>query len=187
MTQTLLDEVIDALSAYIFRVTGVMPRKTGFRLSRSGELSLNAFIRQDAKRAAEALRNNADACVLWSVRLLREVREENGWLLFDLSPAFFTRLCDRAAVLDRDPGTDYVSMRMRMLSRKPASPCPDHCGVRLALLRSLLADDKGRFTAEDDRAVLTMTHGEKGMERIALENRCGTVALALLKLRAPHR
>lgn len=186
METSLLDACIGALSAYITEVTGVTPSSRGFRLSRTGELALNAFVRSDAAAVAVLLKEKREACVLWEIRPVRDVRAENGWLLFSLSPAFYEALTEKAAALDRVPGTDYVSLRMQMLMRKPPAPCPNHPNVHLALLRSLFADGRGRFTPEDDRAVLTMTHGEKGMARITLENNCGTVARALLMLRAGH-
>lgn len=182
---TLLDETLSALSRYTETVTGTRPSKTAFKLSRTNQLSLNSFVRADAEAAAAAMRSRKAECVLWGTEPILDVRAVNGWLLFDLSPAFFEVLCEKAAALEREPGTDYVSLRMTILMRKPACPCPDNARVHAALLRSVFANDRGTFTAEDDRAILTMTHGETGMHRIALENACGTLARALLMLRAP--
>lgn len=187
MNDCFLDEITGALSAYIHAVTSVSPPKGAYRLSRTGELALNAFVRADAESVAAALQENRETCLLWGLCPFLKVRSENGWILFTLSPAFYETLCEKAAALGRAPGTDYVSLRMRMLMRKPASPCPDRPTVHLALLRSVFAEEKGHFTAEDDRTILIMTHGEKGAERLALENSCGTVARALLMLRSPER
>lgn len=184
MKLTLLDEITAALGAYTEITTGIRPEKKAFRLSRTGLLSLNAFIRTDAEAAAKALIESKERCRLWGISPIENMAVENGWLLFTLSPAFFIALCERAAKLERTPGTDYPSLRLRMLARKPASPCPDCERVHAVLLRCVFADDRGYFTAEDDRAVLTMTHCERGLRRIELERSCGTVAQALLMLRA---
>lgn len=185
MPGSILDEITTALSAYIANTTGVRPEKKAFRLSRSGLLSLNSFVRADSLHACEIICAECGSYTLWDTPIIETVGAENGWLLFSLSPAFFVRLCERAAALDRIPGSDYVSVRMRMLMRKGPCPCPDNGRVHAALLKSVFADDRNRFTAEDDRAILTMTHGEKGMKRVLLENSCGTAAKALLMLRSP--
>lgn len=182
---TLLEETFCALSDYIEAMTGIRPEKRAYKLSRTGWLSLSSFVRSDAEHAAALLRSDLRRCMLWGIGPITDVRAENGWLLFELSPAFFATVCDRAAALGRVPGTDYVSMRMRMLMRKPSCPCPEDPFVYAAVLRSLFADDRGVFTVADDRAILTMTHHERGMQRVALENACGTAARAILMLRAP--
>ncbi|MBQ6892310.1 MAG: hypothetical protein IJN47_06820, partial [Clostridia bacterium] len=95
----------------------------------------------------------------------------------------FDGLIAWAKTLDSRPGGSYLENRMGILSRKGEGPCPEEEAVRRALWRAYLAYRRGFWRAEDERAALTMTHGARGMDRIELENRCGSAAAAILKLR----
>ena len=114
---------------------------------------------------------------------VREVRERNGWLLFFRSKDWFDGLIDRAKALDARPAGTYLENRMAILARKGDAPCPDEENVQRALWTAYLAYRQGFWREADERVVLTMTHSVTGRDRIALENRCGGAAAAILKLR----
>ena len=167
------------LAAWVSAATGTPVTGADFRLPREeGQLSLGAFVQGDAGAAAEKLREALPACPQ-----VREVREKNGWLLFYLSDAWFDELIAWAAALDTQPTGSYVENRMAILARKGMAPCPHEEHVRQALWAAYLAFRRGAWREADERAVLTMTHQETGMDRIALENRCGGAAAAILKLK----
>ena len=165
-----------ALAVWVEAVTGVAVKAAEFRLPREGQLSLGVFARGGAEEAARRL--NEALCPQ-----VREVREKNGWLLFFLSGDWFDMLIEWAKALDVRPAGTYLENRMGILARKGDGPCPDAEAVRQALWTSYLAWRRGFWRESDEKAVLTMTHGVAGRERIALENRCGGAAEAILKLR----
>ena len=169
----------EALAAWVSDVTGTAVRADAFRVPRAqGQLSLGTFVRGDAADASRRLTEHLPACPS-----VRAVRAQNGWLLFFLSDAWFDGLIAWARELDTRPAGSYVENRMGILMRKGDAPCPDAEDVRKALWAAYLAYRRGFWRAADERAVLTMTHGATGPERIALENRCGSAAAAILKLR----
>ena len=167
------------LAAWVSDATGTPITGADFRLPREeGQLSLGVFVQSDAGAAAEKLRETLPACPS-----VREVREKNGWLLFYLSDAWFDELIAWAAALDTQPTGSYVENRMAILARKGMAPCPDEEHVRRALWTAYLAFRRGTWREADERLILTMTHEAMGRDRIALENRCGGVAEAILKLK----
>ena len=177
--EDLFSSLTEALAPWVSAVTGTAVAAEDFRLPRQeGQLSLGAFVTGDAKEAARRLRSALPACP-W----VREVREKNGWLLFWLSNGWFDELIRWARALDTRPTGSYVENRMAMLMRRGDGPCPDAEPVRRALWAAYLAWRRGDWREADERLVLTMTHEAVGADRIALENRCGGAAAAILKLR----
>lgn len=167
----------EALAAWVKAVTGAEVTAADFRVPRrEGQLSLGTFVQDGAEEAAEKLAGALCPQV-------RAVRAKNGWLLFFLSDEWFDGLIAWARGLDTRPAGSYLENRMAILARKGDAPCPDSEDVRRALWASYLAFRRGFWRAADQRTVLTMTHGLGGEERIALENRCGGAAAAILKLR----
>ena len=167
------------LAAWVSAATGTVVQAEDFRLPRNeGQLSLGVFATVGGTEAAKKLTDALSACPQ-----VREVREKNGWLLFWLSNEWFDALIQWAAALDARPTGSYVENRMGMLARKGMAPCPDAEPVRRALWASYLAYRRGIWREADERQVLTMTHEATGMDRIALEDRCGGVAAAIIKLK----
>ena len=167
----------EALAAWVSEVTGTAILPGDFRLPRDeGQLSLGTFVPGGAEEAAERL--NGALCPE-----VRAVRAKNGWLLFWLSDAWFDGLLAWAKGLDTRPAGSYLENRMAILARQGDAPCPAAEDVRRALWGAYLAYRRGFWRAADERLALTMTHGRKGMDRIALESRCGGAAAAILKLR----
>lgn len=175
--EDLYGPLTEALAAWVEARTGAPVAPEAFRLPREeGQLSLGTFVRGGAAEAAARL--NKALCPQ-----VREVRERNGWLLFFLSNAWFDGLMDWAKALHVRPAGSYLENRMSMLARKGDAPCPDAEDVRRALWAAYLAYRRGCWREADERLALTMTHRENGPDRIALENRCGGAAAAILKLR----
>ena len=155
----------ETLAAWVKAVTEAEVKAADFRLPREeGQLSLGTFVRDGATEAAQKL--NEALCLQ-----VREVRERNGWLLFFLSNAWFDGLIRWARELDTRPAGTYVENRMSILAHKGEGFCPDAEAVRRALWAAYLAYRRGFWREEDERLVLTMTHDQTGMDRIALENR----------------
>lgn len=175
--EDLYGPLTEALATWVEACTGAPVAPEAFRLPREeGQLSLGTFVRGGAAEAAARL--NKALCPQ-----VREVRERNGWLLFFLSNAWFDGLMDWAKALHVRPAGSYLENRMSMLAQKGDAPCPDAEDVRRALWAAYLAYRRGCWREADERLALTMTHRENGPDRIALENRCGGAAAALLKLR----
>ena len=172
----------EALAVWVQDLTGASVAPEDFRQPRAagrlslGQLSLGSFATGGAEEAAHRL--SAALCPQ-----VRAVRERNGWLLFWLSDSWFNGLIEWAKALDTRPAGSYLENRMAMLARKGDAPCPEAEDVRRALWTSYIAYRRGFWREADERLVLTMTHGALGMARIALENRCGGAAAAILKLR----
>ena len=177
--EDLFASLTSQLAAWVEAVTGAPVGPEDFRLPREeGQLSLGVFARGGAAEAARRLGAALPACPQ-----VREVREKNGWLLFFLSDRWFDELIAWAKALDTRPAGTYVENRMAILTRKGDAPCPEAEPVRRALWAAYLAWRRGFWRAADERAALTMTHGQEGAARIALENRCGGAAAAISKLR----
>ena len=177
--EDLFASLTEALAHWVSAVTGTAVSPADFRLPRDqGQLSLGVFARVGGEEAAQKLTAALSDCPQ-----VRAVQERNGWLLFFLSDAWFDELIRWAKALDARPTGSYVENRMAMLARKGDAPCPDEENVRRALWASYLAYRRGAWRPSDERLVLTMTHKATGMERIALENRCGGAAAAIQKLK----
>ena len=175
--EDLYKTLTEALAVWVTAVTGAHVKAAEFRVPRSeGQLSVGTFVQGGAQEVADKL--NASLCPQ-----VREVRAKNGWLLFSLSDEWFDGLIRWAQGLDTRPGGSYVENRMAILARKGDAPCPESEDVRRALWAAYLAWRRGFWRAADERTVLTMTHALTGVERIALENRCGGAAAAIYKLK----
>ena len=175
--EDLFRTLTETLAAWVRDRTGTAVSPGAFRVPREGgQLSLGVFARGGAPAAARRL--NEAPCPQ-----VREVRERNGWLLFLLSDEWFDGLIRWAKGLDTRPGGTYVENRMAILARRGDAPCPEAEPVRRALWAAYLAYRRGFWRAADERLVLTMTHGLAGAERIALEDRCGGAAAAILKFK----
>ena len=186
-----MKEMLPALKGclvkWIEAETGFSLSEKAFRFARSGALSLSAFLHRDAAALCKMLNHALPRCVFEGFPLLQAVREEKGWLLFAFSPDFFQHLTDWARSLKGAPPNDYVSNRLLLLAQKGPCPCPDEERVKNALWLTLLCRETGRFKREAEAAVLTMTHGKTGAERLALEKSCGSVAAALYCLRSESK
>lgn len=177
--EDLFSALTEGLAAWVSAATGTAVAGSDFRLPRNeGQLSLGAFVQGGAQEAARKLTDALPACPQ-----VREVREKNGWLLFWLSDGWFDALIAWAVNLDTRPGGSYVENRMAILTRKGMAPCPNAEPVRRALWAAFMAYRRGFWREADERLVLTMTHELTGTDRIGLENRCGGVAAAILKLK----
>lgn len=168
--ETLKRSIETTLGDFVERHTGVRP---AFKPSKRAHLASNAFIRGGADRVSALLNRHADACGLFGRRLLREVRVENGWLLF-----FFT-----ADVLDAYAGTlppapepdeSYFERRLLIMARHADAPVPDDPYVLQGFYAALFCAPRAEET------LLSASRHADGAARVALEqklHRIGTILL----------
>ena len=177
--EDLYEALTERLAAWVNSASGACVKPEAFRVPRDeGQLSLGIFVRGGAREAVRKLEASLGECPD-----LREVKVKNGWLLFFLSDAWFDGLIAWAGTLDVRPAGSYLENRMSVLMRKGDAPCPDWEPVRRALWAAFLAYRRRSWRDSDERLVLAMTHGLTGEDRVELENRCGSVAAAIIKLR----
>ena len=132
-----------------------------------------------AEECAKTLSVRAETCRLFSVPLLREIRERNGWILFDLDPAAFNEYAHRLPE-QFEIGTEYADRRMEIFRRHPDVPLPEDDTVLRTVLRASRDCLEGKWTPQTDHAVLTMTHHLTGMERVNCEQRLHRAAKIIL-------
>lgn len=162
------------------------------RLSKAALLSSPDLVREDAENAAFLLNAGARSCTIFGAGLLKSVTEKNGWILFDLDSAAFDAYAHslpevRPGAVTKDPGASYVDYRMDMLLRHPDAPVPDREPVKRAVLTASCACARGKWTLQDERTVLTMTHGLVSFDRLKTEQVCSRVAKIILFERAAMR
>ncbi len=127
---------------------------------------------------------------LYGVPLVERVRVVNGWLLFDLSPAFFTALVDeinRSCPAPELAHDTLAENRMRIVSRHDGAGCPDLPPFHRALMLALAAHESVAAYARAERAALSLFHEIPPRERPALLSRCGALGGAMLRLLALSR
>ncbi|MDD4311409.1 MAG: hypothetical protein PHW41_02870 [Eubacteriales bacterium] len=130
-----------------------------------------------------------DYSLLYGATLVESVRERNGWLLLDFSPAFFSALVERinASTPAPDAGSEtYAQNRMRTLSRHGGTGCPNVPSFYRALLLALRAHESVAAYQKAERAALTLFHEIPPRERPALLGQCGGFGGALLRLLNPE-
>lgn len=113
------------------------------------------------------------------------VRAQNGWLLFDLTDAFYTAAV-RHVLSVLPPAADdcgkHALNRMLALARRGGTSCPAIPAVQRALLLALGAAGSPAARAQTERALLSMAHGLSPRERPMLLSRCGGVGDAAARI-----
>ena len=128
-----------------------------------------------------------DFGALYGVPLVERVRVVNGWLLFDLSPAFFSALVDeinRSCPIPELAHDTHAENRMRLVSRHPGTGCPDIASFHRALMLALAAHESSAAYARAERAALSLFHEIPPRDRPALLSDCGALGGAMLRLLA---
>lgn len=170
------DAVEAALRGFFAAALG---RSLCLRPSQKAMLASPDYVRGGSEEAAKRLSERLPEAALFGARLLRAVHAENGWLLFDLAPdavdAYALRLPHGFA-----HGDAYIDRRMELLLRHGDRPLCDCDSVVRAVWLASLASRRGRWTQDDERAVLSMTHGLKGMARVEAEQRAARAARIIL-------
>lgn len=168
--------VCEAINGWAVETIGA---RLSLRASQKAMLAAPDFVKADASKAAQALDRAKDGCRLYGARLIECVGTENGWLLFtlhrDAFDAYALRLPD-----EFEHETAYLDRRMELLLRHGDRPLPDCPDVLSAILTASRASARGRWTAEEERAVLSMTHGLMGMERVRTEHSAARAAKIIL-------
>ena len=128
-----------------------------------------------------------DFGALYGVPLVERVRVVNGWLLFDLSPAFFSALVDeinRSCPIPELAHDTHAENRMRLVSRHPGTGCPDIASFHRALMLALAAHESVAAYTRAERAALSLFHEIPPRDRPALLSDCGALGGAMLRLLA---
>lgn len=116
---------------------------------------------------------------------VRGVRAQRGWLLFDLTDAFYSaavrHVCAVLPPASHDCGQHAVN-RLRAMARRGGTDCPPEPAVQRALLLALCATRSPAARAQAERALLSLAHGTPPRERPALLARCGGVADAAARI-----
>lgn len=157
----------------------ILGAPVSLRPSQKAMLASPDFVRADADAAAKALADRRDEIRLLGAPLLKSVRAENGWLLFSLREAAFDAYAS-ALPTDFLHGDAYIDRRMELLLRHGDVPLPDCPAILSAVLTASFASRRGRWTQDDERAVLTMTHNLSGMARVNAEQRAAHAAKIIL-------
>ena len=174
--ETLFYQTIKNINSWIESFSG---KSAHFRLSKKAMLSSSDFILEDPLMVAEALAAVRKECSFMGVPMIRSIRCENGWLLIDLEKTVF----DTFALLlpdQFDYGDSYVDKRMEMFLRHGDCSLPPYDPVLKAVLTASYASTRGRWTKDDEQAVLTMTHTLSGMERVRTEHAISRAAKIIL-------
>lgn len=169
----------EARDAIIAWIQEVLHTEVVLREARRAHFSCNDFLRGDAKAAAQTLRTRLADCTLYGRNLLASVWEENGWLLFRCSGSVLDAYAMQLPPWDGTPN-GYLERRLWMHLKKADASIPDAECITDALITALRCTEKGRWTAEAERAVLTATHSLAPKERIEAEQRMHRPARIIL-------
>ena len=127
---------------------------------------------------------------LYGAPLLAGIREVNGWLLLDFSPAFFDALVQRinaSIPLPPEDGGDYALNRMLALARHGGSGCPDHPAFHRALLLGIAAFESRAAAFRAAQAAVALFRAVPPRLRPELLSRSGALGSALARLLASAR
>ena len=127
---------------------------------------------------------------LYGAPLVEQARVVNGWLLFDLSPAFFSALVDeinRSCPAPETAHDTHVENRMRLVSRHAGTGCPDLPPFHRALMLALAAHESRAAYGRAEHAARSLFHEIPPRERPALLSQCGALGGAMLRLLALSR
>lgn len=174
--ETLYLQTVDTIGSWIGAFSG---KSINLRLSKKAMLASSDFLLENSETMAENLSKECKNCLFKSASLIRSIRAENGWLLIDLNKSYF----DAFSLLLPDSfeyGSAYVDKRMEMFLRHGDAPLPDYDPVLKAILIASFASTRGKWTQDDERTVLTMTHALSGMERVRTEHALARAAKIIL-------
>lgn len=112
------------------------------------------------------------------------LREENGWLLFGLSDAFYDALIAwaRELPLPKDDMGSLALNRMLVLKRHGGVGCPHAGSIRNALWLTACAYEGLTALSRAEEALLSMWDGIVPAERAEIMNGCGEMADAACRL-----
>ncbi len=124
---------------------------------------------------------------LYGAPLVKSIRVENGWLLFEFSAAFYSALVQRVnetiPIPINDDGSHAVN-RMLSLARHGGSGCPDHFSFHRALLLGVLAHNSDSAHVKAQRAAESLFRTISLRDQCALLPDCGALGSALARLLA---
>lgn len=174
--ETLYLQITETVGAWIEACLG---RAVSLRLSKKAMLACADFIREDTSAIADRLAARRAECSALGTLPVRSVRADSGWLLFDLDASYF----DAFSLLIPDCfdyGNAYVDKRMEMFLKHGDSPLPAYDPVLKGILTASFASSRNKWTQDDERTVLTMTHALSGMDRVRTEHALARAAKIIL-------
>lgn len=164
-------------------------------VSRAAGLPFDASdVHLPARHAAASLRLPSGAAPfppeavsarLYGVEMIESCRVVNGWLLFDLSDAFYNSLTEHVLVAYPPPESDlgrYAVNRMLVLARHGGTGCPNIPALQRALLLCVCAGKNRSSLEQAERAVRSMFRSIPPKERPALLEQSGALGNACARL-----
>lgn len=122
---------------------------------------------------------------LYGVELIESCRVVNGWLLFELTRAFYDALTGQVIAELPPPASDFgrhALNRMLVLARHEGAGCPNVAALQRALLLCVCAGKSPASLMRAERAARTMFHSIEPKQRPALLNASGALGKALARL-----
>lgn len=122
---------------------------------------------------------------LYGVEMIESCRIVNGWLLFDLSDAFYNALTEHVFVAYPPPDSDlgrHAINRMLVLARHGGTGCPNIPALQRALLLCVCAGKNRSSLEQAERAVCSMFRSVPPKERSALLEQSGALGNACARL-----
>lgn len=164
------DAIAAALGEFVERITGVRP---AFRPSKKAHLASSDFLRNDVDETAKLLSAHAEECTLFSAPLLKEIKAENGWLLF-----FFTAdaidAYEAALPEPEEPDDSYFARRLWITVHHADAETPDDPVLLDGFYAALFSAPNG------EQRFLSAPRHLDGTARVALEQRMKRMANILL-------
>jgi hypothetical protein len=163
--------------------------------SRAAGLPFDASsVHLPAKHAAASLRllNGAPpfqpetvSARLYGVEMIESCRIVNGWLLFDLSDAFYNALTEHVLAAYPPPESDsgrHAVNRMLVLARHGGTGCPSIPALQRALLLCVCAGKNRSSLEQAERTANAMFRSIPPKERPALLEQSGALGDACARL-----
>ncbi|HWP21922.1 MAG TPA: hypothetical protein VN417_04180 [Candidatus Cryosericum sp.] len=122
---------------------------------------------------------------LYGVELIESCRVVNGWLLFELSRAFYDALTEQVNAELPPPASDlgrHALNRMLVLARHEGTGCPNIAALQRALLLCVCAGKSPASLLRAERATRTLFHSIEPNQRPALLNASGALGNACARL-----
>lgn len=122
---------------------------------------------------------------LYGTEMIESCRVVNGWLLFNLSDAFYNALTEQVNAELPPPASDlgrHAINRMLVLARHGGTGCPNIPALQRALLLCVCAGKSRSALEQAERAVCSMFRSVPPKERPALLEQSGALGSACSRL-----
>lgn len=168
--ETAKEWIEQALSDFVERETGVRP---AWKPSKRAHCATSAFLRADARAAAERLHAARADCTLFGAPLVNAVRKENGWILMDLTAEAVDALAERLPPAEEPDETVFLR-RLWIWAQQEERPTPSDPVVLQGVYGVLFG------AADAENLLLKAPQHLDGMARVTLEQGLSRAAKVLL-------